>query len=148
MPEGMDTASWQSLMDTVVEQALLAGAEVDNYTPGNALAPGSGTEGDDPLGLHYADLGHLAFVLNEAVDAAVTRGADRDQLIAEVARNSGEGVTPADCEKVLSGDTLCPPQGVLAAFSQQTAISLEIIIDAARRGGCQGYGPAAYAPGF
>ena len=71
----MTTAeTWERLMANTIQAHL---EEHADYQPGGVQAPGVGTEGDDPLGIHYADLGPLAYVLNEAMDSAVNRGADR-----------------------------------------------------------------------
>lgn len=140
----MDTTSWTELMERVVREA----AESANYAPGTVLPPGSGTEGDDPNGLRYADLGPLAFVLCEALDGAVTRGIDRGALIDVIAQGA-EGASAADVEDVLSGDALCPPSDLLGSFAEQLAIDLGIIMDAAQRGGCKQYsmGPNT-TPGY
>lgn len=122
----LDAEGWSQLMDRVT----------GNYDPGQVLPPGSGTEGDDPNGLRYADLGPLAFVLCEGVDSAVTRGIDRDTLIEVIAQGASDA-SVADVEAVLDGDTVCPPADLLSAFSQALAIDLDIILDAAQRGGCK-----------
>lgn len=115
---------------------VVAEAEGANYTPGQVLPPGSGTEGDDPNGLRYSDLGPLAFVLCEALDSAVIRGIDRDTLIANIAEGA-EKCSAADVEAVLAGETLCPEYDVLSSFGEQLAIDVGTILDAAQRGGCK-----------
>lgn len=138
----METAEWERLMGEIVEQAR----EVDGSF--GDLPPGAGTEGDDPLGLRYINLGPLAFVLNEAVDALITRGADRDSVVEAVAQAAGEGVDEATVEAVLSGENKCPGYPVLAAFGSVTTVDLEIILDAAKRGGCKDIGPTTVPPGY
>lgn len=137
----MDTTTWNELMSRIVA----------NYDPGAVLPPGSGTEGDDPNGLRYSDLGPLAFVLCEGVDSAVTRGVDRDSLIGLIAQSiaGAEPISEADVEAVLAGENLCPPVELLSAFSQALAIDLDIIFDAAQRGGCKQYSEApGTTPGY
>lgn len=122
-------------------------AEEADYQPGAVMAPGSGTTGDDPLGLHYADLGPLAFILNEAMDSAINRGIDRESLLEAVAQGD-DGSTASDAEDVLSDDVQCPPPGLLQAFATVLAIDVEIIYDAGRRGGCTCYGENSSPPGY
>jgi hypothetical protein len=135
----LQPAAWKALMDKVVEEA---GGEVANFSPGNVLPPGTGTEGDDPNGLRYVDFGPLAFVLLEALDAAVNTGADRAALLGEIA---GGGLV-ADVEAVLAGEVKCPPYDLLQSFATQLSIDLETILDAAKRGGCTGSSGYAGAP--
>lgn len=134
-------------MDRVVSEAA---GETANFAPGQVLPPGSGTEGDDPNALRYSDLGPLAFVLCEALDGAVTRGIDRGAIIDEIAQGA-ESSTSVEVEAVLSGDALCPDLDLLASFATELAIDLEIILDAAQRGGCKQYaggpGPGT-SPGY
>lgn len=125
-----------------------AAREADDYQPGAVMAPGSGTTGDDPLGLHYADLGPLAFILNEAMDSAVKRGIDRETLLEGIAQVAGPDISPADAEDVLTDNVQCPPPELLQAFASELAIDVEIIFDAGRRGGCTCYGVDMTPPGY
>lgn len=131
--EMLDSEAWTRLMAEVVEADL----ETGEYKPGNVDAPGDGTEGGDPLGLKYVGMGPLAFVLNESLDSAVQRGADKDSMLADIAQEAGEGIEVADIQAVLDGDVKCPPAELLQAFGTSTSIDLSIIIDAAERGGCK-----------
>ena len=134
----LTVASWQLLMDRLVA----------DYIPGAGQAPGSGTEGDDPLGLRYADLGPLAFVLNEALDSAVNRGADRDSIIEQVAQAAGDEFGLDEVEAVLSDENRDPDPTLLQAFANVFNIDMGIIVDAAQRGGAKKLGPATYPPGY
>jgi hypothetical protein len=135
----METRIWQRLMDTVM----------GDYTPGNVMAPGNGSEGDDPLAVNYADLGPLGLVLNEALDATVNRGADRDELIAVIAQGAGDGISVDDVNAVLGGKQLCPELALLQAFSTVFCIDLDVILDAGTRGGCTQYAaPGSPPPGY
>ena len=127
-------------------ETIQAHLEQDDYSPGGNLAPGVGTEGDDPLGIHYADLGPLALVLNEAVDSATNRGADRDDIIEQINNATSDEVTGHDAAAVLAGDELCPAVEILEAFSSVLSIDVEVIVDAAKRGGCTQYGPMSSTP--
>ena len=143
MSNPTDVESWERLMAETIE----AHSEQADYIPGVNQAPGSGTEGDDPLGLHYADLGPLAFVLNEAMDSIVNRGADREALLEQIAQ-AGQ-CQPSDAEAVLTDDVHCPPVELLRAFSAVLSIDLDIMIDAAQKGGCTNLGPTpTVPPGF
>ena len=122
--------------------------EQADYSPGGNLAPGQGTEGDDPLGIHYADLGPLALVLNEALDSATNRGADPDDILDQIAEAGGDGVSANDAQDVLGGDVLCPTMELLQGFSSVLAIDIEVIVDAAQRGGCTNYGQRTLPPGY
>lgn len=145
--EAMDADSWQALMDRVVDQ------ERGDYQPGNvkapgpSVAPGSGTEGDDPRGLKYVSMGPLALVLNEAVDATVNRGADHDSLLEDIAQSGGDSVSMEDVAAVLAGEVKCPTAELLAAFSNAVSIDLDTILDAAQRGGCTDVYPGQPSPG-
>lgn len=137
-------AEWEHLMDQVVDEALLA-----DYTPGQNTAPGDGSEGGDPTGIQYEELGPLAFVLNEAVDSVVLRGADRDGLHNSISQAAGDQFSVEDVKDVLAGDVRCPDLSLLQAFGQVTSIDIDIIIDAAQRGGCDGYfGQPTEPPGY
>jgi hypothetical protein len=139
----MTTAEvWERLMAETIQ----AHQEQADYTPGEGLAPGVGTEGDDPLGIHYADLGPLALVLNEAVDSATNRGADRDAIIEQINNVTSDEVSGHDAAAVLAGDELCPAMEILEAFSTVLSIDIEVITDAAKRGGCTNYGPISNEP--
>lgn len=117
----------------------------DNSAPGGA--PG-GRVDPDPLGIYYINLGPLAYLLNEAVEGRVDRGADRDELLDDVAEQTGPDVTAHDAEAVLNGDELCPPQELLSAFATVLSLSADTLVDAAKRGGCTNYGPATLPPGY
>lgn len=149
MESDMDPQTWSGLMDRVVGQT----PEHADYKPGNVMAPGagtapgSGTEGDSPLGLQYVNMGPLALVLNEALDATVNRGADRDSLLASIAQQGGEEVSVADVVAVLAGDTRCPDPALLAGFADAVSVDLGTIIDAATRGGCTDAYPGQPTPG-
>jgi hypothetical protein len=143
----MDTEIWTALMDKIVEQA--------NYSPGTNLAPGSGpdgdgtgpgTEGDSPLGIDYIDRGPLALVLNESIDATVTRGADRNLLLQAIA-DGADGFDLDDVNAVLSGKNRAPDVTLLQAFSTACAVDEEVIIDAAIRGGAKNLG-VGLPPGY
>jgi hypothetical protein len=127
-------------------EELMAQTMTADYVPGAVMAPGPGDEGADPLGIHYADLGPLAFVLNEAMDSAVNRGVDRDQVLETIATTTGGGCTASDVESVLGDDLACPPLSLLQAFATCLSIDLDVIIDAAEKGGCKGYGPIPSTP--
>lgn len=124
---------------------IVSEAETADYAPGQVLPPGSGTEGDDPNGLRYSDLGPLAFVLCEALDGVVHNGIDRGAVIDAIAENA-EGATSADVEAVLAGDTPCPSAELLGSFASNLAIDLDIVLDAAQRGGCKDYGRIPNTP--
>jgi hypothetical protein len=148
--EGHDPAAWEKLMHRVVEGDYKPG---NSLAPGPGTAPGSGTEGDSPLGLKYVNMGPLALVLNEAVDATVTRGADRDALLALIAQTSADDDHDAvqDVTDTLSGALKCPDPNLMAAFATALAIDLDVILDAAERGGCTGTAtglPPGTPPGF
>jgi len=117
---------------------------VADYKPGEVTPPGGGNEGADPLAIQYADLGPLALVLNEAFDAVCHVGTDRPTLMDSIANLAS--CSTEDLGSVLSGDTKCPPQEVLSAFSVGLAIDLDTILDAASRGGCSGYFPNGNPP--
>lgn len=136
--------AWELLMAETVKAATVFA----DYQPGAVLAPGSGTTGDDPLGLHYADLGPLAFILNEAMDSAINQGIDRESLLEGIAQVAGDGITAADADDVLTDNVQCPPPALLQAFATELAIDAEIIFDAGRRGGCKIYGPDMSPPGY
>lgn len=124
----------------------IAAHETSDYQPGVNQAPGSGSEGDDPLGLRYANLGPLAFVLNEAMDSAVISGADKDSLVEQIAQMAGEGFSESDVIEVLSDKQPCPPAYLLQAFANTLNIDLSIILDAAEKGGCKNLGPIPTVP--
>jgi hypothetical protein len=133
----METEVWQQLMDRVVAAA-----------PGGYLAPGAGTTGGDPLGLKYANLGPVALVLNEGVDATVDAGADRDELLNSVADDAGDDISRDDVDAALSGDERCPDPALIQSFASWLAIDAEGIMDAAVKGGCKNYGAATPPPGY
>jgi hypothetical protein len=136
-----DVSQWEQLMAETIEAHL---QEQADYIPGVNQAPGSGTEGDDPLGLHYADLGPLAFVLNEAMDSTVNRGADRQALMEQIAQVAQANVN--DVEAVLTDDMRCPPMNLIQAFATVLSIDSDIIVDAAQKGGCSNLGPIPTVP--
>lgn len=136
-----DVQEWQRLMDETVDAA-----REEAFNPGVNQAPGGGTEGDDPLGLHYADLGPLAFVLNEAVDSSCVSGADRESLYEQIAQEAGEGVSVQDVEDVLTDNVQCPELPLVMAFSQVLSIDASIIIDASQKGGCTNLGVTPDVP--
>lgn len=129
-----DVTAWERLMDELVSLT-------DDYQPGMVLAPGSGSEGDDPAGADYVNLGKVAFVLNEALDAAVTRGIDRDAVIEQVAHRAQ--CDPQEAEDALSGQDKCPTQLVMQAWADALAIDATVVFDAAIKDGCrfEGYAP-------
>lgn len=137
----MDTETWNSLMDSVV-------AEHANYAPGTVMPPGPGTEGGDPMGLEYIGMGPLAFVLNEAVDAACNSGGDRDALLDSVADAAGDDFSRAEVDAILAGEQKCPEPALLSALCSAVAIDMDIAIDAAQRGGCKNYGASTIPPGY
>lgn len=146
--KNMETDTAAQAWELLMAETVSAAREGADYQPGAVLAPGSGTTGDDPLGLHYADLGPLAFILNEAMDSAVNRGIDRESLLEGIAQVAGEGITAADADDVLTDNVQCPPAGLLQAFASELAIDMEIIYDAGRRGGCTCYGTDLSPPGY
>jgi hypothetical protein len=138
MAEDMDTQTWQTLMDRVVA----------DYQPGiSVLAPGGGGIDDDPMGLRYAKLGGLALMMNEGLDAATNRGADRDALLDAVAEQA-EGFSRADVDAILSGSQKCPDAALLQAFCNALSIDVEDAVDAAVKGGCTNYGASTVPPGY
>lgn len=132
--EDYEARSWEHLMDELL-------ALTDNYQPGTVMAPGSGSTGDDPAGINYVDLGKVAFVLNEGLDAAVTRGVDRDGIIAAVAHSAQ--CDPQEVEDALSGKEKCPTQLLMQAWADALAIDAGVVFDAAIKDGCKfnGYEP-------
>jgi hypothetical protein len=133
--------AWERMM----AETITAHEDAD-YVPGNVGAPGSGNEGADPLGLHYADLGPLAFVLNEAMDAAVNTGTDRDVLLEQIAQAAGEGISARDAEDVLTDNEHCPPIELLEAFATVLAIDATLLTDASVKGGCTNIGSRSTGP--
>ena len=136
----MTAESWENLMERVVAE------ERGDYLPGDVGAPGSGTEGDDPLGLKYADYGPLAYVLCEAMDSAVTRGMDRPTLLEQIAQSAGEGVSVEDVTAVLTDENREPAMELLSAFANTLDIDAGILLDAAQRGGAKNLGPISTPP--
>lgn len=105
------------------------------YDPSSVMTPpGSGTEGDDPAGVNYAKLGPLAFVLCEALQSAILRGADRDALIERIVETSDASIE--DVDAILTGKELCPSEQLIMAFGTVLSIDATIIVDAAIKGGC------------
>jgi hypothetical protein len=49
---------------------------------------------------------------------------------------------------LLAGDELCTDVKLLEGFSQVLAIDMEVILDAAKRGGCTNYDGSHPPPGF
>lgn len=170
----MDAPTWSDLMDKLVAEATADAwpasqakprpryssrasliqrpdlHELSDYNPGQVMAPGSGsgTEGDSPAAIRYAALGPLALVLNEAVDAFVNAGADRDTLMEAIAQAGGEEVNREEVDEVLAGEEKDPSLDLLRAFSQAVSIDLDILLDAAKRGGAKSLGPFLPPPGM
>jgi hypothetical protein len=133
----MDTTTWQDLMDRVVAQVT---------GPAGGTAPGAGTTGADPLGIRYINMGPLALVLNEAVDATINAGSDRDVLLDQIADTGDETVTRADVDAALDGSEHCPSIQLIQSFADALAIDAQVILDAAERGGCTNYGGVGDTP--
>lgn len=140
----LERDTWEHMM-----AGLQAEAERADFVPGPSLAPGSGTEGDDPMGVRYVNLGPVAFVLNEALQSALLRGADRNALVTRIAQAAQ--VAPAEVTNVLSGKTRCPTRDLMAAFATVLAIDASVVYDAAVKGGCplvEGAPPPSSSPGY
>lgn len=138
----IDPTVWEQLMAQVTEQA--------DYVPGGLMVPGGGSEGDDPAGEELVDLGPLAFVVNEGLRSAIIRGVDKDALLNEIVLQC-EGATMEDVEAVLDGSEICPDPELIQAFADSLSLDASILVDAARRGGCDRYGYStspAPPPGF
>ena len=133
-------AETKKTWETLMAHTLRAYGESADYVPGQLAAPGTGSEGDDPIGVRYANFGPLAFVLNEAVDATITRGADRSALLDQIVESAGEEITLQDVQDVLSDKMKCPDVALLTAFGTCLSIDTSIILDAAKKGGCKNYG--------
>jgi hypothetical protein len=100
------------------------------------------------MGIHYVNLGPLAYMLNEALNGLVSRVADRDDVLNDVADATGADNEQSahDAEAVLNGDELCPATELLSAFAQVLSLSADTLIDAAKRGGCTNYGGSSLPP--
>lgn len=131
----MDTATWQNLMDRLVA----------DYQPTYQLATVPGPS-NDPLGLEHPDRGHLATIMNQAVDALVGRGTDRDHLLDTVATQAGPDFSRADVDAILTGTQRCPDVALLQAFCAALSIDPRTALDAALRGGCTNYGASTATP--